>query len=68
MKLRVVAGRCMVGLCPTVYATDRDTYVVQGFEISDSEALAALRLPSGEAAVEVPRELLLTLAKEVAQP
>lgn len=47
------------GQCPTLYATDRGTYVVQGNMVADPDALADLRhvLP-GETVVEIPRELL----------
>lgn len=62
MKLRCVAESCDTGPCPSVYETDRATFVVQGFLIDDAEALEALRLPTGETAVEVPRSLLLALA------
>jgi hypothetical protein len=46
--------------CPTVYETDRGTFVVQGQQLVDSEALASLKdVVKGEVAVEVPRQLLL---------
>ena len=44
--------------CPTLYATDRDTYVIQGWKVLDPEALAALDVPDHETAIEVPRALL----------
>jgi hypothetical protein len=62
MKLSPVAGACKNGTCPTVYETDRGTYVVQGYVVADVEALTALGLPTGETAVEIPRDLLLGLA------
>jgi hypothetical protein len=43
--------------CPGVFATDRGTIVVQGYVITDSEALAQLNLPNGETAVEIPLEM-----------
>ncbi|MBC8092045.1 MAG: hypothetical protein H7Y15_08940 [Pseudonocardia sp.] len=48
------------GQCPSVYATDRGTYVIQGWKIVDSEALTELHargLPDGETAVEIPANL-----------
>jgi hypothetical protein len=59
MKLRFLGTTSKDGDCPTLYATDRGTYVVQGYEVTDPEALAQLRdvLP-GESFVEIPRELL----------
>lgn len=59
MKLTLVAGACNDGkTCPAVYRTDRGTRVVRGYVVDDPEALAALDLPPGETAVEVPVELL----------
>jgi len=58
MKLTRVVERCDNGPCPTLYTTDRGTYVLQGFRVTDPEALTALNLPAHETAVEVPRALL----------
>jgi hypothetical protein len=47
--------------CPQLYATDRDTYVVQGYVVTDPEALATARergLPDDETLVEIPKALL----------
>lgn len=47
--------------CPSAFATDHGTYVVQGWKVTDSEALAELRrrgLPDHETAVEIPAALL----------
>lgn len=59
MKLRFLGTTSKDGDCPTLYATDRGTIVVQGYQVTDPEALDQLRdvLP-GETFVEVPRELL----------
>jgi hypothetical protein len=59
MRLRFLGTGSETGECPTLYATDRDTYVVQGWAVTDPEALADLRdvLP-GETFVEIPKELL----------
>jgi hypothetical protein len=47
-----------VNQCPSIYATDRGTYVVQGQRVTDPEALAQLRnVLDGETFVEVPREV-----------
>lgn len=45
-------------ICPTVYATDRNTFVVQGYIVDDAEALATMSLPPGETAVEIPEALV----------
>lgn len=47
--------------CPSVFATDRGTFVVQGTRITDETALAQLRelgLPDHETAVEIPANLV----------
>lgn len=39
---------------PTVYRTDRASWVVQGWVVTDPEALAQLDIPDGEGCVEIP--------------
>lgn len=51
------------GHCPTLYATDRGTVVVQGNRVADPDAVADLEstyggLPEHETAVEIPVDLL----------
>ena len=58
MKLTFLGTSSKDGECPTLYATDRGTYVIQGWKVSDPEALAAMDIPERETAIEVPRELL----------
>lgn len=61
MKLTFRGTNSTNGSCPAVYETDRGTLVVQGYKVTDSEALAALRergLPDHEDAVEIPVGLL----------
>ena len=43
---------------PTVYRTDRGTWVVQGWAVSDPEALAQMDIPAGEGAVEIPDRMI----------
>lgn len=43
---------------PTVYKTDRDSWIVQGWVVEDPEALATLNLPAGETAVEIPDRMI----------
>ena len=59
MKLSFLGSTSQEGQCPTLYATDRDSFVVQGWAVTDPEALGDLRdvLP-GETFVEVPKALL----------
>jgi hypothetical protein len=49
---------------PTLYATDRDTYVVQGWVVTDPEILAKLDVPEGETIVEVPQGLFAHLIND----
>lgn len=44
--------------CPTLYATDRGTYVVQGWRVLDPDALDVMDIPGHETAVEIPAALL----------
>jgi hypothetical protein len=65
MRLRFLGTDSQVGQCPTLYATDRDTYVVQGWKVTDPEALADLRdVLDGETFVEIPKELLRFAAND----
>jgi hypothetical protein len=43
---------------PTVYRTDRDTWVVQGWIIQDPDVLAQMNIPGEEAAVEIPDRIV----------
>jgi hypothetical protein len=44
--------------CPTLFVTDRGTVIVQGYIVTDSEALGQMTIPEGETCVEVPMALL----------
>ena len=46
------------GGSPTVYTTDRGSWVVQGWTITDPDALAQMNIPDGEGAVEIPDRML----------
>jgi hypothetical protein len=43
---------------PTVYRTDRGSWVVQGWEVDDPEALGQMDMPDGEACVEIPDRMI----------
>jgi hypothetical protein len=43
---------------PTIYRTDRDSWVIQGWLVTDPDALARMKIPEGEAAVEIPDRML----------
>ena len=52
--MKVIAGGCVDTSCPTIYATERGTVVVQGQLVNDK----GVTLGDGEALVEIPAELL----------
>jgi hypothetical protein len=43
---------------PTIYRTDRDSWLVQGWVVTDQEALAQMEIPAGETVVEIPNRML----------
>ena len=43
---------------PTVYRTDRASWIVQGWIVTDSEALAQMNIPNGEGSVEIPDRMV----------
>jgi hypothetical protein len=59
MRIRFLGTDSGLGQSPTMFATDRGTLAVQGYVITDPQALADIGLiPEGETVVEIPRELL----------
>ncbi|MEU8817894.1 hypothetical protein [Actinoplanes sp. NPDC048796] len=61
--LRAVANKCSSGSCPTVYASESGTVVVQGFSVSAEQA--GIDVPAGERLVEIPRELLVEAVRNL---
>jgi len=53
---------------PTVYRTDRKTWVVQGWQLTDPEALAQMDIPDGEGAVEIPDRMIKFFRREDRDP
>jgi hypothetical protein len=49
--------------CPSLYRTDRDTFVVQGWRVTDPQALSQLDIPDHETVVEVPTDVLAEIAR-----
>lgn len=58
MELTFLGGDSGLSGSPRVYATDRGTFVVQGYKVEDAEALRQLRVPDHETVIEIPAELL----------
>ncbi|MEU1671865.1 hypothetical protein ABZ752_07525 [Streptomyces roseifaciens] len=47
------------GGSPTIYLDEKkDTYLVQGWKVDDTERLGQLDLPRHEAVVEIPRRMV----------
>lgn len=60
MELTLVAGdpESQPTNSPTLYKTDRGSWIVQGWVVDDPDALATLKLPNGETAVEIPDRMI----------
>jgi hypothetical protein len=43
---------------PTLYRTDRGTWIVQGWTVVDRGALSQMRIPGGEGCVEIPDRMI----------
>jgi hypothetical protein len=62
MKLRFLGKDSTPTNSPTLYATDQNSYVIQGWIVTDAVTLAPLNVPDDESIVEVPAALLDHLA------
>ncbi|MGW6279980.1 hypothetical protein [Kribbella sp. NPDC055071] len=60
MRLILIAGdpESVPDNSPTLYKTDRGSWVVQGWVVNDAEALAQLNVPEGETVVEIPDRMI----------
>ncbi len=64
MEIRFLGKETDHGDSPTLYATDRGTYLVQGWKVTDLEILAKLDVPESETVVEIYARLITHLAKD----
>ncbi|WLQ36005.1 hypothetical protein P8A18_22380 [Streptomyces castrisilvae] len=64
MKLRFLGKNSTPGDSPTLYASDQDSYVVQGWKVLANDLLMQLDIPAGHTVVEVPTELFEHLTKD----
>jgi hypothetical protein len=64
VKLRFLGKDSTPTNSPTLYATDQDSYVVQGWIVTDAAVLATLTVPDDETIVEVPPALLDHLVRD----
>jgi hypothetical protein len=63
MRLTFLGGESGQDGSPRVYATDRGTFVIQGWKVEEPETLDQLDIPGHETCVEVPAELLKFLPR-----
>jgi hypothetical protein len=64
MRLTFLGKDSQPNQSPTLYATDQDTYLVQGWIVADPVVLAGLELTDHETVVEVPRGLMTHLRRD----
>ncbi|MEV3859110.1 hypothetical protein AB0J38_32955 [Streptomyces sp. NPDC050095] len=64
MKLRFLGKNSTPGDSPTLYASDQDSYVVQGWKVYANDLLLQLEVPDGHTVVEVPTELFEHLTRD----
>jgi hypothetical protein len=62
VKLRFLGKESTPDDSPTLYATDQDSYVIQGWIVADPGILARHTVPDDETLVEIPPRLLAYLA------
>jgi hypothetical protein len=43
---------------PTLYKTDRGSWIVQGWVVTDPDVLARMGIPEGETCVEIPDRMI----------
>ncbi len=60
MKVTKLVSTCDLKDCPTIYATDRDTFLVQG----ETPTNHGLEIPAHETVVEIPQQLVLDLIRK----
>jgi hypothetical protein len=63
MQLRFLGKVTEGGNSPTLFDTDQNMYLIQGWVVDDPETLSQLALPNGETAVIVPKALMNHLPK-----
>ncbi len=65
MRLTFLGKETEGGNSPTLFDTDEDMFVIQGWVIDDPEILAQLSPPVGEGALIVPKALMRHLPKSL---
>ena len=65
MQIRLIAGdpASEPTNSPTLYKTDRGSWVVQGWVVNDPDVLAEMGIPEGESCVEIPDRMIPLFAR-----
>jgi hypothetical protein len=60
MRIKLIAGdpESDPTNSPTLYKTDRGSWVVQGWVVTDPDVLAEMNIPAGESCVEIPDRMI----------
>ncbi|ARF55094.1 hypothetical protein [Streptomyces gilvosporeus] len=65
MKLRFLGKNSTPGDSPTLYVSDQNTYVIQGWKVMANDLLMQVgEVPEGQTLIEVPTELFEHLTKD----
>jgi hypothetical protein len=64
MEIQFLGKESEHGDSPTLYATDRATYLFQGWKVTEPEILAEINVPEDEVVVEVYARLINHLLKD----
>ncbi|MGW0705052.1 hypothetical protein ACWD4G_03590 [Streptomyces sp. NPDC002643] len=64
MQLTFLGKNSTPGDSPTLYASDQDSYVIQGWKVYANDLLMQLEVPAGQTVIEVPAELFEHLTKD----
>ncbi len=64
MRLTFLGKESVPDQSPTLYVSDQDTYVVQGWIVTDPQVIALIAVADDEDVVEVPAKLMVHLAKD----
>lgn len=64
MRLTFLGKDSVPDQSPTLYATDHDSYVVQGWIVTDPRIVTMITVVDDETIVEVPAKLMVHLAKD----
>jgi hypothetical protein len=64
MRLTFLGKESVPDQSPTLYVSDQDTYVIQGWIVTDPQVIALITVADDEDIVEVPAKLMVHLAKD----